>query len=261
MRRIGGMSTATLPAPALATVALPVDLPMILPTADEAASLDREGFVIVRGLFDAGWRAQIAARLDELVAAEGDRAGLEVHQEGGTDRLANLVDKGAVFDGVWAHPRLLGLVAHVLRRPFSLSSLNAREPKAGQGHQGLHADWGGPRHEGVYHVAIGLVVLDGMDAGNGGTRVVPRSHLHADPIPDPNPEEIVVCAEPGDLVFLNSHTRHGGTVNRDGRRRRVLHPYYTAAEDPQQTDFARLVSPATRARLPSGARTLLRLPA
>jgi hypothetical protein len=117
-------------------------VPITEPTSDEAAAIDHAGYVVLPGLIDPAWRAALAARFDDLMAAEGDRAGMEVHQEAGTNRLANLVDKGEVFDALWTHPRLLGLVRHVLRRPFTLSSLNAREPKPGVGGQGLHADWG-----------------------------------------------------------------------------------------------------------------------
>ena len=221
-------------------------LPVAAPTPDEAASVDRDGYVLLRGVIGATWRAELAARLDELVAAEGDRAGLEAHREGGTDRLANLVDKGTVFDGLWTHPRLLGLVHHVLGREFNLSSLNAREPKPGQGHQALHADWGDLKAGERFHVANSLWVLDGMDAGNGATRLVPGSHRTIGGIPDPHPEQILATAEPGDVLFMNAHTRHGGTVNASGRRRRVIHAYFTGAEHPQQTDFPKVVSAETR---------------
>ena len=244
----------------LASAPIAYGLPVAAPTPEEAAAVDRDGYVILRGVIGAAWRATLAARLDELVAAEGDRAGLEVHQEGGTDRLANLVDKGTVFDGLWTHPRLLGLVHHVLGREYSLSSLNTREPKPGQGHQGLHADWGELKPGEPFHVANSLWVLDGMDAGNGATRLVPGSHRITGGIADPHPDQILAIAEPGDVLFMNAHTRHGGTVNTNGRRRRVIHAYFTGAEHPQQTAFPKLVSAATRARLSPEQRALLRLP-
>ncbi len=40
----------------------------------------------------------IRARLAELLAADGDQAGIEVHQEAGADWLADLVNKGPMFD-------------------------------------------------------------------------------------------------------------------------------------------------------------------
>jgi hypothetical protein len=41
-------------------------------------------------------------------------------------RLANLVDKGEVFERVVSHPRVLEAVRHVLGDNFKLSSFNAR---------------------------------------------------------------------------------------------------------------------------------------
>lgn len=238
---------------------LPIpELPITPPTPAEAEALDRDGYVIIPGLIDPAWRAALAARLDALVAAEGDRAGREVHQEHGTDRLANLVDKGVVFDALWTHPRLLGMVRHVLARPFSLSSLNAREPKPGVGHQKLHADWGDLQPGERFHVVNSLWVLDGMDAGNGATRLVPGSHRVGGAIPDPHPDQIIATVAPGDVLVMNSHCRHGGTINVDGRRRRVIHSYFTAAEHPQQTNFAQLLSVPTRTRLNPAQRALLR---
>lgn len=61
------------------------------------------------------------ARSDPF-AAEGERAGLEVHQEAGTDRLADLGNKDPVFDVCFTDPRLLAGVAPVLGE-FKLSRL------------------------------------------------------------------------------------------------------------------------------------------
>jgi hypothetical protein len=72
-------------------------------TQDEKDQLDRDGFLPLEGILTAQEVAAINERLAELTAAEGDRAGLEVHQEKGTDRLADLVNKDPKFEGTcWA---------------------------------------------------------------------------------------------------------------------------------------------------------------
>ena len=243
----------------MSTPVLHPDLVITPPSAAEATAMDRDGFVILRGLVDSHWLAALAARFDELVASEGERAGLEVHREDGTDRLANLVDKGEVFDALWMHPRLLGLVQFVLRRAFVLSSLNAREPKPGLGHQALHADWNDLTPEEPFQVVNSLWVLDGMDAGNGATRLVPGSHHLRGQISDPHPDQVLALSDPGDVIVFNAHCRHGGTTNVDGRRRRVIHSYFIAAEHGQQCDFAKWVSAATCARLTPAQRSMLRV--
>jgi len=59
----------------------------------------------------AGQLAAIRTRLAELLAAEGDQAGIEVHQEAGADRLADLVNKGPMFGVCFSHPRVLACIA------------------------------------------------------------------------------------------------------------------------------------------------------
>ena len=87
--------------------------------------LDRDGYAPLPGVLSAAQLTAIRTRLAELLEAEGDQAGLEVHQENGADRLADLPNKGAMFDPCFTDPRLLACVAHVLG-DFKLSSLNFR---------------------------------------------------------------------------------------------------------------------------------------
>ena len=69
--------------------------------------LSSKGFALFTGIIDPTWLELLRTRFEELIAAEGERAGLEVHQEEGTRRLADLVNKGRAFDRVWSHPVLL----------------------------------------------------------------------------------------------------------------------------------------------------------
>ncbi len=229
--------------------------------------LDVDGYLVLDGLMGEPWRKRVADRFDQLVRLEGAEAGREVgHAETDTRGLANLVDKGEVFDGIWQHPLVLAAARHVLRRPFTLSSLNGREPLRGAGHQGLHADWGPRQHDEPFHVLNSLWVIDGFTPDNGSTRVVPGSHLVAgtvaEHVADPgavHPREIVPLCTPGSVVIFNAHAWHGGRKNLSGARRRVVNAYFTAAEHPQQTDQRAHVGPATLARLSPAARALLRI--
>jgi hypothetical protein len=57
--------------------------------------------------------------------------------------LADLINKGAMFDPCFTDPRMLACIAHVLG-DFKLSSLNFRAALPGHGAQLLHADFGRP---------------------------------------------------------------------------------------------------------------------
>ncbi len=56
---------------------------------EETMRLDRDGFLPLPSILSASQIDAFRARLDDLVALEGEQAGKEVHQEAGTDRLAD----------------------------------------------------------------------------------------------------------------------------------------------------------------------------
>ncbi|MGV3723582.1 MAG: phytanoyl-CoA dioxygenase, partial [Actinomycetota bacterium] len=83
-------------------------------TPDERRRLDEEGYLELPGLLSAEAVTNLNHCLARLVHEEGDRAGLEVHQEAGALRLSDLVNKDPLFDVVFTHPRVLAAAAHVL---------------------------------------------------------------------------------------------------------------------------------------------------
>src|SRR5215472_2057795 len=112
-------------------------------TRSECRQLDEQGWLALRGLMPPELLARLRRRIDELFAAEGERAGSEFKQEPGARRLANLVNKGEVFHRVIAMPRVLECVGGVLGPQFKLSSLNARSASPHSTcRQPLHADAG-----------------------------------------------------------------------------------------------------------------------
>jgi ectoine hydroxylase-related dioxygenase (phytanoyl-CoA dioxygenase family) len=225
--------------------------------------LDRDGYAPLQGVLSGHLLAVMRKRLAELLAAEGDRAGLEVHQEAGTDRLADLVNKDPVFEACFTEPRLLACVAHVLGE-FKLSSLNFRAALPGQGLQALHAEGGPVTDPASYQVCNSIWLLDEFTADNGATRVVPGSHRSGkspgDVRPDvrgAHPGEVLLLAPAGTVVVFNSHLWHGGTLNHSSSPRRALHAYFTLRGNAQQLDQKKYIRPGTLARLSPAARFIL----
>jgi ectoine hydroxylase-related dioxygenase (phytanoyl-CoA dioxygenase family) len=224
--------------------------------------LDRDGYAPLPGVLSGEQLASLRARMAELTAAEGAEAGREVHQEAGTDRLADLVNKDPMFEIAFTEPRVLACVAHVLG-DFKLSSLNSRTALPGQGLQALHAE-GGPVGLGPYQVCNSIWLLDDFTEDNGATRVVPGSHRLTvsvrDAMPDtsaPHPDEVKLVAPAGTVVVFNSHLWHGGTRNRTGSQRRAMHSYFTRRANGQQLDQKKYLRPETFARLSPAARFIL----
>ncbi|HLJ57679.1 MAG TPA: phytanoyl-CoA dioxygenase family protein [Chthonomonadaceae bacterium] len=233
-------------------------------STDEKRQLDELGYLHLPRILTPGQVEAIKRRQAELLEAEGDKAGTEVHQERGTDRLSDLINKGEMFHVVITQPRVLAAIAHVLQYDLKLSSLNSRNALPGQGLQSLHADWGRLETVGDYQVCNSLWMLDALTPDNGATRVVPGSHrtgkTPSDDMPDPtapHPDEILVLGQPGDVVVVNSHTWHGGTVNRTNGPRRVMHGYFCRRHQQQQLNQQRYLCRETWDRLSPAARVVL----
>ena len=97
-------------------------------SAAEKAQLTRDGYLPLPNILTPEQVYQLGARADELVAAEGEAAGLEVHQETGADRLSDLINKDPRYDVCFTHPRVLAAIWQVLgaRLPPVLAQLPRR---------------------------------------------------------------------------------------------------------------------------------------
>jgi ectoine hydroxylase-related dioxygenase (phytanoyl-CoA dioxygenase family) len=231
---------------------------------EECAFLDENGYLPMENLLSEEQVDRLRARFDELVAEEGEDAGKEVHQEAGTHRLSNLIDKDELFEICISHPKVLAAMHHVLGDEFKLSSLNGRASLPGQGLQGLHADWKGGVEKGDYYVCNSIWLLSDFTEENGATRVVPGSHNSGqhprDVLDEPtaeHPDQVLLTAKRGTVVIFNSHTWHGGTLNQTDQLRYGLHAYYTRRDQKQQLDQKAFLSSATLNRLSEAQRTIL----
>ncbi len=242
-------------------------------TRDEKRSLDQDGYVPLPGILTPAQVEALRTRLQALEGEEGTEAGKEVHQEEGTARLANLVNKDPLFDLVWTHPKVLAAISHVLDGDLRLSSLNARAALPGHGLQALHCDGSlsqpslapsvvdGRRR---YSVCNSIWLLSDFTPENGATRLVPGSHLSGT-VPqeamvnpqEPHPDEALVLGKAGDVYVFNAFTWHGGTVNRTDSPRRALHCYFCRRSTPQQTDQRYYLRPETAARLTEAQKAVL----
>ena len=110
-------------------------------TDADRRQLDEQGYLILPGLMTPTLLDALRRRMDELLAEEGERAGSEFKTEPGARRLANLVNKGEIFEQIKLMPKVLEAVACVLGPKFKLCSLNARsaDPHSESGQAGTVA--------------------------------------------------------------------------------------------------------------------------
>jgi hypothetical protein len=243
-------------------------------TPTEKDFLDQKGYLNLGQLLTTLQAEEINAKISSLMTAEGEQAGSELldspyirhPKEAGADRLADLVNKGEVFDVFYTHPRVLAGIAHVLGQSIKLSSLNYRAAKAGMGLQKLHVDWHEAVSPGEYKVCNSIWLLDDFSKENGATRIVPGSHLSGvmpqDSLPDPeapHPDEVIIEAPAGSVFIFNSHAWHGGTTNHTKKVRRSIHSYFCRSDQPQQVDQSRYIKTETLSRLSPAAIKVLGL--
>jgi hypothetical protein len=89
--------------------------------------LDTLGYTVVHNVVDAQWLSEMRRLIDTLVEREGDNLAMEHHQEATATRIANLVNKGVIWEKVWSHPLILSACRYIFNGDFKVSSLNARE--------------------------------------------------------------------------------------------------------------------------------------
>ncbi len=233
----------------------------------QAAELDREGFTTLRQLLNPAEVGAFHDRIAQLFYAEGDAAGSDFKLEPGARRLANLVNKGAIFQRAVADPSVLALVRQVLGPEIKLSSLNARSAIAGGGFpQPLHADMAAVPDEKGYWVCNVVWMLDDFTETNGALRAVPGTHRSGllpqqalDDLHAAHPDEILITGNSGDVVVMNAHLWHAGTENRAAADRLALHSFYCRRDKPQQQYQKKLLSPSVQAQLSPELRDLLAL--
>jgi len=236
-------------------------------TPAEREQLDRDGYAVVGGVLDDQTLEEVRDRVEQLYEMEGENAGSEFRKEPGARRLANLVDKGKIFEMLVAMPQVLELVRHVLGSKFKLSSFNARSanPYSNEA-QPLHCDAGALPDVDGFWVCNTIWLLDDFTPENGATRVIPGSQnwkkfpqdTLADPA-QPHPDEVLLLAPAGSVVVMNTHAWHGGTANRSPEHRRALHAFYCRFDKPQQQYQKRLLRAETQSLLSPELRSLLAL--
>ncbi|HXQ37674.1 MAG TPA: phytanoyl-CoA dioxygenase family protein, partial [Anaerolineales bacterium] len=137
---------------------------------EQRKQLDEQGYLIFKGLISPEQIEVLLIRLEELWAAEGEKAGEENYMEPGVRRLANLANKGDLFREVYAHPQVLEVVQAVMGPEMRASMVNARDvpPRTGV-RMPFHMDSDKGRHrdEKGFSAATAIWMLDPFRVENG----------------------------------------------------------------------------------------------
>jgi hypothetical protein len=195
--------------------------------AEQAAALDRDGYLLLRGAVPAAWRDALRTAFDAGVGAADQWAAPR-----GPGWRHALVDLDPAVRQACRVPPLLAAGAQMLGAPFFLAQVEGREPLPGGGHQQLHRDGAGTK------TVAAMVFLDAYGPDNGATRVVPR-HLERG-----EPDEalsVTLAGEAGDILVFDADLLHGATRNRSGARRRSLLVGFVRERDRAAQDACRAI--------------------
>lgn len=210
-------------------------------TRDECAAhlgrIERDGYSVIEGVFDADEAAAWLADLDRIAAAEGTGYGPNDFEGFKTRRVYNLLAHGRLWEAIPTHPRVLPVVEGVLDRGCLISSLSSIDIGPGESAQMLHADdqlIALPRpHRAI--VCNTMWALTDFTERNGATRIVPGSHKH-ESCPALGAETSSIAAEMprGSVLVWNGSLWHGGGANRSSDRRVGIAMNYCAGFIRQQ---------------------------
>ncbi len=228
----------------MATLATLTTLAPIAPahlSADQRAAFERDGFLVVKRALDPAAVAHFRQVVQAIDAGErqrralGPEAFIEVrHAIHHDHRLLDLLMWPTVFPLVaeLMGPDLTLTTTHTLIRPPQPAG-TPRSFKAIGWHRDAHGNVK-PVHGTCpwIYTKIGFFLTDLSRPGMGNLRVIPGSHLRADPPPTPegavDPEgAIEVLLEPGDAVLFQQRVWHAVGPNDASHARENIYLGYS----------------------------------
>lgn len=235
-------------------------------------AIDREGYTIIPDLLS---REDLTEVRRVLALYCGSRAGRNNFEGYRTERVYTLVARGRVFWKIALDPRILSLCERYLLPNFLLTASQAIEIRPGETPQPFHADdlfYTLPRPRPMVSLST-MVAVDAFTADNGGTEVVPGSHLWSDAELDgligqlaadspEGQERIAALARPvemppGACVVFAGTLVHRGGANRSAAPRSAFSNQYCQPWARQQENFTLAVPTEVARQMPPQLQGLL----
>lgn len=224
---------------------------LFAPADGRRTAYEKEGFVVVRGLFpeaevaEAAREAEALLSRDDLISTRNLRCRWQTNVVTGACQFETfdpVIDLGPVCRRLAADPRLLAVLAGLYGDEACLFKDKLIFKPPGVKGYGLHQDWiawpGFPRS-----FLTVLVPLDAADAANGCTVVYPGYHrrgcLSAEDgsyheLPAGLVDEaraVPLELRPGDVAVFGGFTPHRSAPNHSDRWRRQLYLSYNRRSD------------------------------
>jgi ectoine hydroxylase-related dioxygenase (phytanoyl-CoA dioxygenase family) len=242
-----------------------------LVTSADVAHIEDQGFVVIPDLLSRDEIAETKAALAPFLS--GTLMGRNDFEGHRTERVYALVGRGAVFERLVEHPRVLAICDALLEPNYLLTASQAININPGETPQAFHTDdlfYRIPRPRNAISVST-IVAVDAFTSENGATQVIPGSHrwddrqlglLQSDidfttaapedrtprppqPLPAGLPGRVVDVTMPAGaaIVFLGTLVHRGGE-NRSRKPRLALSNQYCEPWARQQENYSLAIPPA-----------------
>jgi hypothetical protein len=215
---------------------------------EQMASFQRDGFVVVPGLFGAGEIDQVEAWSEEVHDwPETPGRHMMYFEESSShpgqrilNRIENVLPYHGGFKALAVGPKMQGACSQLFGEPALLfkDKINYKMPGGGgfEAHQDVQAGWS--RYADL-HITV-LITIDETTLANGCLEMAKGFHdgglIGAEwkPLTEEDLREtefIAVESAPGDAVFFDSFAPHRSGPNNTGSPRRVLYYTYNKASE------------------------------
>jgi ectoine hydroxylase-related dioxygenase (phytanoyl-CoA dioxygenase family) len=143
------------------------------------ARIRADGFTIIEDFLSPARLAEVRAGLAPYLDTWSGRNNFEGYK---TERVYTLVARGKVFEDIVEDPRVVALLDRFLQPNYLLTASQAICIHPGETPQPIHADdlfYRIPRPREAISLST-IVAVDAFTADNGGTEIIPGSHLWGD---------------------------------------------------------------------------------
>lgn len=234
-----------------------------VPSAEDRAGYDADGYFVARGFFDgsdlAPWHQRFLAIVsqavepgpgmlvmrDVMVAKGAVRPAEPIHA---IAKIQDFQSDPVLFDGYVKHPRLLDVVEALVGADVkSIHTMLINKPPDVDGRHPLHQDLLYFPFRPADRIVATWTALEPCTRENGCLVVVPGTHKgnllpHENPDWEwlnhayfgvkgvgPDTERVHLEMEPGDVVFFHPLLLHGSGRNRTAGCRRAISAHYASA--------------------------------
>jgi ectoine hydroxylase-related dioxygenase (phytanoyl-CoA dioxygenase family) len=205
---------------------------------DDIARMHERGFVVFESLLSAAYLERIRQALAPYLG--GEHYGRNDFEGRRTQRVYAVLAKTTELNELILHPRIIGLLDRLLFPNYLITAAQAIRIDPGETPQAFHHDDQFtflPRPRAPVSYAT-IWAIDEFTRDNGGTVVIPGSHLWGDDAPIDTAENFALEMPPGSVVFFPSTLWHGGGANvSNGSRLAVSIQYCQPYMRPQENQF------------------------